>query len=136
MPSNQSRPSASKGASPATTAAARTRSGSSAAAASTSGPPPDTPAVANRPSSKWSATVCVSTANEPTRSPGSREDSVAGPVVRDDAQAMGCRVVDDLLLQPPAQRRAVVEDERRTVRDAAVKARIVRPSGVRMRCTV
>ena len=70
IPASQSRPAASRGATPATEAAARHRPGSSAAQASACGPPPDQPMVRNVPAPSWSRISATSPATSATRRPG------------------------------------------------------------------
>ena len=70
MPSNQSRPSASDGASEASDAAAVTRPGSSAAQASRCGPPPEMPHMASRPMPRSAQMARTSAAQSATARPG------------------------------------------------------------------
>ncbi len=70
MPSNQSSPSASIGASEASEAAAVTRSGSSAAQASTCGPPPEMPHMASRSMPSPAQMARTSAAQSATVRPG------------------------------------------------------------------
>src|SRR5919198_1299630 len=72
MPSSQSRPSASLGATAARLATATQRSSQSAAHASTCGPPPETPQQAWRSSSSASAIASTSAAQSATRRPACR----------------------------------------------------------------
>ncbi len=71
MPANQSRPSASNGASPAALTTATTRSASSAPQARACGPPPEWPMTASRPMPSASARAAVSAAADAMRRPGS-----------------------------------------------------------------
>ena len=74
MPSLQSSPAASLGATPASVAAARTRSPSNAAHASACGPPPDQPVVTHSSAPMASSTAAASAAQSAMVRPGARSD--------------------------------------------------------------